>query len=48
MLLTALKFVAVVWLVLLVTGIVVLAALYVFDGAARVIRRKFARRRGVL
>jgi len=47
MLLTALKFVALLWLGLLVTGIVVLAAFYVFDRAARVIRHKFARWRGV-
>jgi hypothetical protein len=45
MLLTTLKFAALMWLGVLVTGIVVLAALYVFDMAARAIRRRLARQR---
>jgi hypothetical protein len=45
MLLTTLKFAALVWLGVLVTATVVLAALYVFDLAALAIRRGFARGR---
>jgi hypothetical protein len=45
MLLTTLKFVALIWLGVLVTGIVVLPALYMFGLAARAIGRSLARRR---
>jgi hypothetical protein len=45
MLLPILKFVGLIWLAVLVTGIVVLAALHMFDLAARAIRRRLARRR---
>jgi hypothetical protein len=45
MLLTTLKFVALIWLGVLVTGIVVLPALYMFGLAGRAIGRSLARRR---
>ena len=44
-LLTTLKFVGLIWLGLLVTATVALAALYVFELSARAIRRRLARRR---
>ncbi len=45
MLLTTLKYVALIWLGVLVAGVAVLAALHLFDLAARAIRRSFTRRR---
>jgi hypothetical protein len=45
MLLTTLKFVAFMWLGLLVAGVIFLAVVYLFDLSARGIRRRLARRR---
>jgi hypothetical protein len=45
MLLRTLKLIALIWLGVLVTGIVVLPALYVLDLAVRAIRSRLARRR---
>jgi hypothetical protein len=45
MLLTALKFVAFLWLGLLVAGVIFLAAVCLFHVTARVVRQRLARRR---
>jgi hypothetical protein len=45
MLLRTLKFVALMWLGLLVAGVILLALVYLFDLLARAIRARFARRR---
>jgi hypothetical protein len=45
MLLTTLKFVAFIWVSLLIAGLTFLAMVYLFDLLARTIRQRFARRR---
>jgi len=45
MLLTALKFVAYLWLAVLVAGLIVLAVLYLFELLARAIRQRGGRQR---
>jgi len=45
MLLTTLKFVAFMWLGLLITGVIFLAVVYLFHVSARVVRQRLARRR---
>jgi len=45
MLLTTLKFVAFVWLGLLVAGAIFLALVYLFHVTARLVRERLARRR---
>jgi hypothetical protein len=45
MLLTILKFAALLWLAVLVTSCVVLASLFVFSHSAAAIRRRLVRRR---
>jgi L-cystine uptake protein TcyP (sodium:dicarboxylate symporter family) len=45
MLLTALKFVLLMWLSLLITALIGLAVAYLFDLVARAVRQRLARRR---